>query len=235
MRFAKWADLEDAFGPATAIGALLKSLEDSERAVASDAAWELQDRVAHSGAVTEAAAPVVSAILAALIDKALPWRAEALAVLVAIARALGAWARLASGCSTAIDTQLAWEQDCRAVLESGLPALRSLMRSNDPETAAIAAYVAAYSDPSPMDMGTELVQIATEWSDDKAIGSLAGAAAVAWDRSSIAPDEIWDRLALLTQESECAVHRIRAALGDTDQPPDSALRISTRCLWPSEI
>lgn len=228
-----WNSVEDAYGPAGQVGDLLADVCSGDRDAAADAAWGLQDRVAHSDAVTEAASPLVGALLDLLAAGGVPHPAELLAVLRGIAQSLGAWDQPWVRES---EPGRGWERDCATRLREGAGVIERYLDADDPETRSLAALLWALVEEDPARAFDVLSARVRQEHDPRARACMAAAATSAWARLPEAGG-LPDWLCAEARSSPCSAARIAAAAGRECLPDDITVpdHLPPQCTWPSEV
>ncbi len=235
-----WSSLSHAYGPATDVPDLLRSLWDPERA--PDAYHALFCNIWHQGTVYEATAPAVPFLLAVALSPDAPNRVDALVLLRSIAGGTSyigvhrssftsfqaETAEQATGRDRQQRQEQVWVDAAYAAVATERAGLLGLVRGDlDPDVPTAAAYVLGALPGHADDLLPELRHLLREDTHQEAtIGSVC--AAVVELAASASPEALdgLDRefVELATNDSSALVRSI-AALGCARLAPDRPLPV----------
>lgn len=233
-----WSELTDSYGPAQGLGQLIQQTTSGDRSIAAEASWELQDRISHSGAISEAAVPALAVVIKLVERRAVPHLAELLVTILVVARSIGRWQRLPAS-SASYNAQVRWEEEAHAILEEASDMFMSDAVTDNSECRSIGVMIwgnAAVASQSNIDRA---LLLAADTTEDKVSSCYRGAAASLWARhagNQAAPIPDWVKRESRT--SDCSLFRIRDALIAAEVSVENLpTPLSTRaeCSWPAEL
>lgn len=151
-----WAELEDAYGPATAVPSQLRALASPDPADREWALDALDACIHHQGSVYNASTAAVPFLIRLAADRRVDSRERILQLLCGIA------VHEPSGCL--VNGAYQWRSEAYDAVKAGMPIFIELLADSDADVRVAAAFVLAFVDP-PTD-GAIDVLLARATSDD---------------------------------------------------------------------